>query len=41
MDIIKDGKYVEACYVLTVGEEEEIYPCPEAVTLWRKKPSKL
>lgn len=24
MDIIKDGKYVEACYVLTVGEEEEV-----------------
>lgn len=24
MDTIKDGKYVEACYVLTVGEEEEV-----------------
>ena len=24
MDIIKDGKYVEACYVLTVGQEEEV-----------------
>ncbi|MBE6299985.1 MAG: FKBP-type peptidyl-prolyl cis-trans isomerase [Bacteroidales bacterium] len=24
MDIIKDGKYVEACYVLTVGVEEEV-----------------
>ena len=24
MDIIKDGKYVEACYVLAVGVEEEV-----------------
>ena len=24
MEIIKDGKYVEACYVLTVGKEEEV-----------------